>query len=169
MSILKIKDNHGVWHIIKALKGKDGINLEFEWNGTKLGVKTSEEKEFKYVDLKGETGQTGATGMTGNSIKNIEKLSTKDNVDTYAVNFTDGTQTTFNVTNGEVSLDELKEVNNKVESNYEEIENLKSELLSLVFGVVGLICNKLSKSAPPLLLLFNVISLAFFSISSMFI
>lgn len=130
MSILKIKDNHGVWHIIKALKGKDGINLEFEWNGTKLGVKTSEEKEFKYVDLKGETGQTGATGMTGNSIKNIEKLSTKDNVDTYAVNFTDGTQTTFNVTNGEVSLDELKEVNNKVESNYEEIENLKSELLA---------------------------------------
>lgn len=130
MSILKIKDNHGVWHIIKALKGKDGINLEFEWNGTKLGVKTSEEKEFKYVDLKGETGQTGATGMTGNSIKSIEKLSTKDNVDTYAVNFTDGTQTTFNVTNGEVSLDELKEVDNKVESNYEEFENLKSELLA---------------------------------------
>ena len=131
MAILKIKDNHGVWHIIKALKGKDGINLEFEWNGTKLGVKTSEEKEFKYVDLKGETGQTGATGMTGNSIKNIEKLSTKDNVDTYAVNFTDGTQTTFNVRNGEVSLDELKEVDSKVESNYEEFENLKSELLAV--------------------------------------
>ncbi len=130
MAILKIKDNNNVWHIIKALKGKDGINLEFEWNGTKLGVKTSEEKEFKYVDLKGETGQTGATGMTGNSIKNIEKLSTKDNVDTYAVNFTDGTQTTFNVTNGEVSLDELKEVDSKVESNYEEFENLKSELLA---------------------------------------
>ena len=131
MAILKIKDNNNVWHIIKALKGKDGINLEFEWNGTKLGVKTSEEKEFKYVDLKGETGQTGATGMTGNSIKSIEKLSTKDNVDTYAVNFTDGTQTTFNVTNGEVSLDELKEVDNKVESNYEEFENLKSELLAV--------------------------------------
>lgn len=130
MAILKIKDNNNVWHIIKALKGKDGINLEFEWNGTKLGVKTSEEKEFKYVDLKGETGQTGATGMTGNSIKNIEKLSTKDNVDTYAVNFTDGTQTTFNVTNGEVSLKELKEVDSKVESNYEEFENLKSELLA---------------------------------------
>ena len=128
MAILKIKDNHGVWHIIKALKGKDGINLEFEWNGTKLGVKTSEEKEFKYVDLKGETGQTGATGMTGNSIKNIEKLSTKDNVDTYAVNFTDGTQTTFNVRNGEVSLDELKEVDSKVESNYEEFENLTTEV-----------------------------------------
>ena len=131
MAILKIKDNHGVWHIIKALKGKDGINLEFEWNRTKLGVKTSEEKEFKYVDLKGETGQTGATGMTGNSIKSIEKLSTKDNVDTYAVNFTDGTQTTFNVRNGEVSLDELKEVDSKVESNYEEFENLKSELLAV--------------------------------------
>ena len=130
MAILKIKDNNGVWHLIKALKGKDGVNLEFEWNGTKLGIKTSEDKEFKYVDLKGETGQTGATGMTGNSIKSIEKLSTKDNVDTYAVNFTDGTQTTFNVRNGEVSLDELKEVDSKVESNYEEFENLKSELLT---------------------------------------
>ena len=130
MAILKIKDNNNVWHIIKALKGKDGVNLEFEWNGTKLGVKTSEDKEFKYVDLKGETGQTGPQGATGNGIKNIEKISTKDNIDTYAINFTDGTQTTFNVTNGEVSLDELKEVDSKVESNYEEFENLKSELLA---------------------------------------
>ena len=131
MAILKIKDNNNVWHIIKALKGKDGVNLEFEWNGTKLGIKTSEDKEFKYVDLKGETGQTGPRGATGNGIKNIKKISTKDNIDTYAVNFTDGTQTTFSVTNGEVSLNELKEVDRKVESNYEEFENLKSELLAV--------------------------------------
>lgn len=140
MAILKIKDNNNVWHIIRALKGKDGVNLEFDWNGTKLGIKTTEDKEFNYVDLKGEIGKTGTTGLTGNGIKNIEKISTKDNVDTYAINFTDGTKTTFEVTNGEVSLGELKEVDSKVESNYEEFDNLKSELLSTSEAQGSFIC-----------------------------
>lgn len=34
----------------------DGTNLEYNWDGTSLGIKTDEEEEYEYVDLKGEKG-----------------------------------------------------------------------------------------------------------------
>ena len=34
----------------------DGKNLEFHWDGTKLGVRVEGDSEYIYVDLKGETG-----------------------------------------------------------------------------------------------------------------
>ena len=49
---------------------------------------------------KGSTGAKGATGATGNGISSIEKTSTDGLVDTYTITFTNGTTTTFNVTNG---------------------------------------------------------------------
>ena len=49
---------------------------------------------------KGSTGAKGATGATGNGISRIEKTSTEGLVDTYTITFTNGTTTTFNVTNG---------------------------------------------------------------------
>ena len=35
---------------------KDGDSLEYNWDGTSLGIKTDEEQEYEYVDLKGEKG-----------------------------------------------------------------------------------------------------------------
>lgn len=49
---------------------------------------------------KGSTGARGATGATGNGIASIAKTSTEGLVDTYTITFTNGTTTTFNVTNG---------------------------------------------------------------------
>ncbi len=48
----------------------------------------------------GPKGDTGATGATGNGIYTITKTATVGNVDTYTISYTDGTSTTFNVTNG---------------------------------------------------------------------
>lgn len=48
----------------------------------------------------GEAGAAGAKGETGNGIDNIEKTGTSGKVDTYTINFTDGTTSTFSVTNG---------------------------------------------------------------------
>lgn len=48
----------------------------------------------------GEKGETGATGATGNGIASIEKTGTSGLVDTYTITYTDGTTTTFTVTNG---------------------------------------------------------------------
>lgn len=54
--------------------GADGSNLEFEWNGTELGVRLEGDAAFTYVDLvgpqgvqgeQGERGETGADGMQG--------------------------------------------------------------------------------------------------------
>ncbi len=49
---------------------------------------------------RGETGQTGATGATGNGIASIAKIGTSGLVDTYTITYTDGSATTYTVTNG---------------------------------------------------------------------
>ena len=54
---------------------------------------------------KGDTGETGATGATGNGIASIAKTGTSGLVDTYTITFTDGTTTTFDVTNGAEAID----------------------------------------------------------------
>ena len=56
---------------------------------------------------KGDKGDTGSTGATGNGISSITKTGTSGYVDTYTIAYTDGTSTTFDVTNGEVSQAEL--------------------------------------------------------------
>ncbi len=45
-----------VW-LLFADKGK---NLEYDWDGTELGVRQEGEAEYTYVDLKGTTGDAGA-------------------------------------------------------------------------------------------------------------
>ena len=49
----------------------------------------------------GPTGPQGPTGPTGNGIVSITKTGTFGLVDTYTILFTDGTTTTFTVTNGQ--------------------------------------------------------------------
>lgn len=41
---------------IKQVVIEDGADFEYNWDGTSLGVKTSEEQEYQYVNLKGDTG-----------------------------------------------------------------------------------------------------------------
>ena len=40
----------------------DGKSLEFDWNGTQLGVKTESDVTYEYVDLKGTDGTDGSDG-----------------------------------------------------------------------------------------------------------
>lgn len=53
----------------------------------------------------GPQGPTGPTGATGNGIQSITKTGTSGLVDTYTILFTDGTTTTFTVTNGQDGSD----------------------------------------------------------------
>ena len=50
----------------------------------------------------------GIQGETGNGIVSIEKASSNGLVDTYTITFTDGTTTTFTVTNGEDGVDGIQ-------------------------------------------------------------
>lgn len=98
----------------------DGADFNYKWDGTKLGVKNSKETAYQFVELKGDTG---------NGIKNIEKVSTVENVDTYAIHYTDGTQTTFDVTNGEVTKEQLDEVDSRAKKTRNELERVKNDIL----------------------------------------
>jgi hypothetical protein len=50
---------------IDGTSGADGVGLEYEWDGTKLGVKRENESQFQFVDLKGKDGENGAGGGGG--------------------------------------------------------------------------------------------------------
>ena len=45
--------------------GLQGIGLDFNWDGTKLGIKRTIDEEYTYVDLKGDTGSRGTRGLQG--------------------------------------------------------------------------------------------------------
>lgn len=40
----------------KTVDIRDGYDLEYDWNGTELGVKREDEPDYEYVELKGEKG-----------------------------------------------------------------------------------------------------------------
>lgn len=189
----------------KIVTLSDGTSLMFNWDGTKLGIKTDDEQSYTYVDLEGPQGPQGVqgeaftikktyssvaemnadfnnmqvgdyvmiansvetednaklytrgeeawifitdfsgatgiqgeqgpqgiqgpqgpqgipgpqgeTGATGNGILSIQKTATVGLVDMYTITFTDGTTTTFDVTNGEdgeVTQAQLDETNENV-------------------------------------------------------
>lgn len=71
--------------------GSPSVNVETDTDTT-LKKKTF---TFEFSGLKGEKGDTGK------GIQSITKTGTSGLVDTYTITFTDGTTTTFNITNGE--------------------------------------------------------------------
>ena len=76
---------------IQGEKGNDGhspvITIGENGNWFIDGIDTTKKAE-------------GLKGETGNGISNIEKTSSEGLVDTYTITFTNGTSTTFNITNG---------------------------------------------------------------------
>lgn len=67
-------------------------------NVTKTGTTLAPSFAFAFTNLKGGKGDTGDTG---NGIASITKTGTSGLVDTYTITFTNGTTTTFTVTNGQ--------------------------------------------------------------------
>lgn len=56
---------NGVLSVAGDFTGTPGESLQYNWEGTKLGVKTTSETDYTYVDLKGEQGIQGPKGDTG--------------------------------------------------------------------------------------------------------
>lgn len=82
---------------------------------------TAENPIFNFVlktGPQGEVGPQGQTGATGNGIASITKTSTSGLVDTYTITYTNGTTTTFQITNGEdgeVTQAQLDETNRAID------------------------------------------------------
>ena len=47
--------------------GTNGKNLEFNWDGTSLGVRQQGESQYSYVNLKGDPGTNGTNGTNGSN------------------------------------------------------------------------------------------------------
>ena len=47
-----------------TIQGPAGVSLQYDWNGTELGIKTDVESSFTYVDLLGPQGIQGNTGVS---------------------------------------------------------------------------------------------------------
>lgn len=58
---------------LNSKMGKDGVGLNFNWQGTSLGVKREDETEYIYVDLQGPQGEKGARGEKGEQGERGEK------------------------------------------------------------------------------------------------
>lgn len=93
---------------VAKIKDIDSVELNDDYT---LTIYFSDDTETTVGPIRGEQGPAGPQGEqgeTGNGIASIEKTGTAGYVDTYTITFTDGTTTTFEVRNGEVSLETLE-------------------------------------------------------------
>jgi len=67
----------GSWHTLTQ-KGDKGASFEYDWDGTRLGVKTDEEQNYEYVDLKGAKGDPGNTLFASFDIVDGDLIETYD-------------------------------------------------------------------------------------------
>lgn len=88
--------------------GDDGVGIssitykEEDQDGNYVyAVLLTDSSSYDITCPKGPQGSTGQTGATGNGIVSIEKTRTVGLVDTYTITYTNGTTSTFTVTNGQ--------------------------------------------------------------------
>ena len=86
--------------VINGKNGEQGIQGEPGKDGHTPEVKIGENGNWIIDGVDTEISAKGVQGETGNGIEKIELTDTKENLDTYTIIFTDGTTTTFTVTNG---------------------------------------------------------------------
>ena len=132
------------WHYLADFSGATGIRGETGLTpsiqiGTVVSgnapsvtrTGTNEEPVLNFVLEKGEKGDVGNTGATGNGIVSITKTGTSglnELVDIYTITYTNGNTSTFEVTNGEVTL----EMYNKLQAKVNDLE--ENEPINTVTG-----------------------------------
>lgn len=86
---------------VDAMTAEGGANIGSV--GTPSVSFNAQTKKFTFNYLKGQQGQQGIQGVAGNDgkgISSISKTGTSGLVDTYTIEYTSGSPTTFTVTNG---------------------------------------------------------------------
>lgn len=139
--IAEIEEFEGVTVTVETLPAGSQATASFADGVLHLGIPRGDKGEQGDRGERGETGATGATGATGNGIESITLTSTSGAVKTYTILFTDGTSTTFEVTDGEVTQAVLDET----------VSDLKADISDngVVAGSHGLVSDsKISDSVP---------------------
>lgn len=125
--------------------GEKGKSLEFNWDGTKLGIRTEGDIAYTYIELKGDTGNSGI------GIDNIEFTSSTSGdvagiagaTDIYTITLTDNTKYTFTVYNGKNGSDISMAIDTEMSDTSENAVQNKI-IKSYVDGIVGNINTILS-------------------------
>lgn len=125
--IAEIEEFEGVTVTAETLPAGSQATASFADGVLHLGIPRGDKGEQGDRGERGETGATGATGATGNGIESITLTSTSGAVKTYTILFTDGTSTTFEVTDGEVTQAVLDET----------VSDLKADINKLGLSVVN--------------------------------
>ena len=128
------------WEYLADFSGASGItgatpNIIIgnvtEGNQPAVTRRAGSSNENPILDFILKTGPKGDIGDTGNGISSIEKTGTSGLVDTYTITYTNGTTSTFQVTNGEdaeITPEEFEELQNEVNELKDENQRLKATL-----------------------------------------
>ena len=132
-----------VAHIVNGQDGVDGKNgfngvgLNYNWNGTSLGVKREDEQNYQYTNLKGDTGNSGQDGKDGVDGVSPTITSSKSG-STTTITITDKTGTTTATindgTNGQDGYTPQRGVDYWTAS---DIATIESYCDTLVLGALG--------------------------------
>ena len=120
--IAEIEEFEGVTVTVETLPAGSQATASFADGVLHLGIPRGDKGEQGDRGERGETGATGATGATGNGIESITLTSTSGAVKTYTILFTDGTSTTFEVTDGEVTQAVLDETVSDLKADIGDIK-----------------------------------------------
>ena len=123
--------------ILNGVDGSDGVSLQYNWNGTSLGIKREDESNYDYVNLKGDTGSSGQDGVDGVS----PTITSSKSGSTTTITITDKTGTTTatindgtNGTNGQDGYTPQRGVDYWTTS---DIQAIQSYCDNLVLGALG--------------------------------
>lgn len=153
------------WEYLADFSGASGItgatpNIIIgnvtEGNQPAVTRRAGSSNENPILDFILKTGPKGDIGDTGNGISSIEKTGTSGLVDTYTITYTDGTTSTFQVTNGEdaeITPEEFEELQNEVNELKDENQRLKATLPTTTGSGENITLNKTAELdfvVPPL-------------------
>ena len=95
---------------IDGRDGRDGLSLDFTWDGTKLGIKRSDQSTYEFRELKGEVGRALIGGGSSNKFRLISSGTgstlIKDAKPSAATlkDIKAGTNVTFTVTDTDITI-----------------------------------------------------------------
>lgn len=58
ITTITITDKQGEEHTTEILDGENGVGLDYNWQGTSLGIKREDQENYDYTDLKGDIGDS---------------------------------------------------------------------------------------------------------------
>lgn len=110
---------------LKGDKGDTGLGLEFDWQGTSLGVRVQGDVDYIYVDLRGPEGPQGPPG----SIENLTKQHVVDALEYTPIKTVNDELPDVN---GNVTIDiPVVDINGKLDKSGDTIENYREKIIAL--------------------------------------